>query len=54
MIDELTKYNRPMYDFEAVATQENQNVTLNTNATVHVVDVNDERGVLLKYVFIVL
>ncbi|XP_075975934.1 cadherin 89D isoform X3 [Anticarsia gemmatalis] len=48
VIDELTKYNRPMYDFEAVAMQENANLTITTNATVHIVDVNDERGVLLK------
>lgn len=49
VIDDLTKFNRPMYDFEAVASQENTNVTLATNATVHVVDVRDDRGVLLKY-----
>lgn len=48
VIDEMTKYNRPMYDFEAVAKQDNANLTITTNATVHVVDVNDERGVLLK------
>lgn len=48
VVDELTKYNRPMYDFEAVAIQENANVSITTNATVHVVDVNDERGVLLR------
>lgn len=50
VIDELSKYNRPMFDFEAMAVQENTNVTIVTNATVHVVDVQDERGVLLKYV----
>ncbi|XP_049870904.1 cadherin-89D [Pectinophora gossypiella] len=48
VIDELTKYNQPIYDFEAVAIQESSNKTISTNATVHVVDVNDERGVLLK------
>ena len=48
VVDELTKYNRPMYDFEAVAIQENANLSISTNATVHVVDVNDERGVLLR------
>ncbi|XP_037975546.2 cadherin-89D isoform X2 [Plutella xylostella] len=48
VIDELSKYNRPMFDFEAMAVQENTNVTIVTNATVHVVDVQDERGVLLK------
>lgn len=49
VIDELSKFNRPMYDFEAVAVQESLNLTIATNATVHVVDVNDERGVLLRY-----
>ncbi|KAJ8719256.1 hypothetical protein PYW07_016812 [Mythimna separata] len=48
VVDELTKYNRPMYDFEAVAIQENANLSITTNTTVHVVDVNDERGVLLR------
>lgn len=48
VVNELTKYRRPMYDFEAVAMQENANLSISTNATVHVVDVNDERGVLLK------
>ncbi|KAG6460578.1 hypothetical protein O3G_MSEX012073 [Manduca sexta] len=48
VIDELSKYDRPMYDFEAVAMRENTNITVTTNATVHVVDVNDERGVLLR------
>lgn len=48
VIDELSKYSRPIFDFEAVAIQENANITILTNATVHVVDVNDERGVLLK------
>ncbi|XP_026333507.1 cadherin-89D isoform X6 [Hyposmocoma kahamanoa] len=48
VIDELSKYNRPLYDFEAVAQQDNLNMTITTNATIHIVDVNDERGVLLK------
>lgn len=48
VIDQLSKYDRPMFDFEAVAIQENANISIATNATVHVVDVNDERGVLLK------
>lgn len=48
VVDDLSRYNRPMYDFEAVALQENANLSIVTNATVHVVDVNDERGVLLK------
>lgn len=48
VIDILSKYNQLVYDFEAVALQENANVSITTNATIHVVDVNDERGVLLK------
>lgn len=49
VIDELGKYERPLFEFEAVASH--QNVTIVTSAAVHVVDVNDERGVLLKLVF---
>lgn len=48
MIDELSNFDRPLYDFEAVAIQENANVSISTNTTIHVVDVKDERGVLLK------
>lgn len=48
VIDELSRYSRPLYEFEAMASQEHSNVTLATNATVHVVDVHDQRGVLLK------
>ncbi|XP_026498346.2 cadherin-89D isoform X2 [Vanessa tameamea] len=48
VINELSKFDRPLFDFEAVAIQEKLNITISTNATVHVVDVNDERGVFLK------
>ncbi|XP_068626137.1 cadherin-89D [Battus philenor] len=48
VIHELDKFNRPMYEFEAVAIQERLNLSIATNATVHVVDANDERGILLK------
>ncbi|XP_072949863.1 cadherin-89D isoform X2 [Epargyreus clarus] len=48
VIDELSKFDRPLYDFEAMAIQERRNLSISTNATVHVVDVNDERGVFLK------
>ncbi|RVE54564.1 hypothetical protein evm_000685 [Chilo suppressalis] len=48
VIDELTNFERPLYDFEAVAMQESTNLSISTNTTIHVVDVNDERGVLLK------
>ncbi|XP_045496729.1 cadherin-89D isoform X1 [Colias croceus] len=48
VVDELSKFDRPVYEFEAVAIQEKHNYTITTNATVHVVDVNDERGVFLK------
>ncbi|CAH2040894.1 unnamed protein product, partial [Iphiclides podalirius] len=48
VIHELSKFDRPVYEFEAVAVQEGINLSIATNATVHVVDANDERGVLLK------
>ncbi|XP_050667758.1 cadherin-89D [Leptidea sinapis] len=43
VIDELAKYPRPVYDFEALAIQEKLNVTISTNTSIHIVDVNDER-----------
>ncbi|CAG9787087.1 unnamed protein product [Diatraea saccharalis] len=48
VIDELNNFDRPLYDFEAVAIQDSTNLSISTNTTIHVVDVNDERGVLLK------
>ncbi|XP_047517849.1 cadherin-89D [Pieris napi] len=48
VVDELSKFDRQVYDFEAVAIQEKYNFSITTNTTVHVVDVNDERGVFLK------
>ncbi|CAG4966971.1 unnamed protein product [Parnassius apollo] len=48
VIHELSEFDRPMYEFEAVAIQDRINLTISTNATVHVVDANDERGILLK------
>lgn len=48
VIDELSNFDRPLYDFEAVAIDNKRNISITTNATVHVVDINDERGVFLK------
>lgn len=48
VIHELSKFNRLMYDFEAVAIQEGVDLNIATNATIHVVDADDERGFLLK------
>ncbi|XP_014359554.2 cadherin-89D isoform X1 [Papilio machaon] len=48
VIHDLSKFNRLMYDFEAVAMQEGINLSIATNATIHVVDADDERGFLLK------
>lgn len=47
VVDELSKFDRPLYDFEGVVTDESD-VTLVTNVTVHVVDPQDERGILMK------
>lgn len=47
VVDELSKYERPLYDFEAVVTDE-KTLTLVTNVSVHVVDPQDERGILMK------
>lgn len=47
VVDELSKFERPLYDFEAVVT-DNSDLTLVTNVSVHVVDPQDERGILMK------
>lgn len=48
VVNELAKYDRALYDFEAVASHEKDDVTLVTNVTIHVVDPEDERGILMK------
>ncbi|KAK9754964.1 Cadherin domain [Popillia japonica] len=40
VVDDLSKYDRILYDFEAVVTDENT-IALVTNATIHVVDFDD-------------
>lgn len=47
VVDDLTRYERPIYDFEAVVSDDTD-LTLVTNVTVHVVDPQDERGILMK------
>lgn len=47
VVDELTKFDRALYDFEAVVTDD-KTLTLVTNVTIHVVDPQDERGILMK------
>lgn len=47
VIDDLSKYDRTLYDFEAVATND-RNITLVTNVTVHVVDLQDQTNFLMK------
>lgn len=47
VVDDLTRYERPIYDFEAVVSDDSD-LTLVTNVTVHVVDPQDERGILMK------
>ncbi|KAJ8945983.1 hypothetical protein NQ318_017099 [Aromia moschata] len=47
VVDELKKYNRQNYDFEAVVTND-KDMTLITNVTIHVVDPTDEKTVLMK------
>lgn len=45
-------FSRPLYDFEAVVTRTGSPAapatTILTNVTIHVVDPEDERGVLMK------
>ncbi|PSN37469.1 Cadherin-89D [Blattella germanica] len=45
VVDEISKYEQPFYDFEAVVT-DGQFLTIATNVTIHVVD--DDRGIGTK------
>lgn len=47
VVDELSKYDHDLYDFEAVATSDDD-VSLVTNVTVHVVDLNENSNLLTK------
>ncbi|CAH0559443.1 unnamed protein product [Brassicogethes aeneus] len=47
VIEELEKFNRLNFDFEAVVANE-KDVNLATNVTIHIVDPKDEKTVLMK------
>lgn len=47
VVDDLKKFNRENYDFEAVVTNE-KDLSLVTNVTIHVVDPQDEKTILMK------
>lgn len=47
VIDELTKYNLPIYEFEGVVTDEKE-LNLVTNVTIHVVDPKDQTNIIMK------
>lgn len=47
VIDDIERYVRRSYDFEAVVTNE-KDLTLVTNVSVHVVDPNDKRDSFIK------
>lgn len=48
VIDKLSKYNLPLYEFEGVVTDEND-LNLVTNVTIHVVDPKDQTNIIMKY-----
>jgi len=45
VVDDISKFEHPLYDFEAVVTA-GRDLTLVTNVTIHVVD--DDRGISMK------
>ncbi|XP_012259272.2 cadherin-89D isoform X2 [Athalia rosae] len=47
VIDEIEKYDRSLYDFEAQITDEHDFIMV-TNVSIHVVDPNDERGIFTQ------
>lgn len=47
IVDDLTKYDRLVYEFEAVVTND-RNVSITTNVTIHVVDPQDQTNVIMK------
>ncbi|XP_060524594.1 cadherin-89D isoform X2 [Cylas formicarius] len=47
VVEELKKYDRLRYDFEGVVSNE-RDLSLVTNVTLHLVDPNDERTILMK------
>lgn len=47
VIDEIEKYDRSLYDFEAQVTDE-RDLMMVTNVSIHVVDPSDERGIFTQ------
>ncbi|XP_076395482.1 cadherin 89D isoform X3 [Megachile rotundata] len=47
VVDEIERFDRSTFDFEAVVTDERE-LMLITNVSIHVVDPNDERGIFTK------
>ncbi|XP_015602110.1 cadherin-89D isoform X2 [Cephus cinctus] len=47
VVDEIEQFDRSLFDFEAVVTNE-RDLTLVTNVSIHVVDPNDERGIFTQ------
>ncbi|XP_054013021.1 cadherin-89D [Hylaeus anthracinus] len=47
VVDEIERFDRSTFDFEAVVTDE-RDLMLITNVSIHVVDPNDERGIFTK------
>lgn len=47
VVDEIERFDRSTYDFEAVVTDEKE-LMLITNVSIHVVDPNDQRGIFTK------
>lgn len=47
VVDELKKFDRALYDFEALVTDE-KDLTLVTNVTIHVVDAEDQSRPIIR------
>lgn len=47
VVEELSKFKRDNFDFEGVVTND-EDIYLVTNVTVHVVDPQDEKTILMK------
>lgn len=47
VIDKLSNYNRSLYEFEGVVTDDND-MNLVTNVTIHVVDPKDQTNIIMK------
>lgn len=47
VVDEIEKYDRSTYDFEAIVTDERE-LMLITNVSIHVVHPDDDRGIFTK------